>query len=265
MDIEGLELDVYSDPHNGYPITQIVCSPNLKYVATLSEFDKSVVLWSINPNQQSLQYESMISIENIDVGSETSTTFTVSDDGYVAIKLHRLNPRNFEIYNFKTAEISFLQVPYLHKNISHLSFINDGSLVMVSTKDHKAYVLFPEETDDSVKWIFQSLIELKNSSTLDDIYITPKGKLIFFKKATYEIMIWNLKTLLIEAQILLDWCFSFECIGFSDDEELIGISASSSKLTYLYIFSTTNGMNLSTRKFLPNFMTMIALFYGIRV
>ncbi|CAG8806693.1 528_t:CDS:2, partial [Racocetra persica] len=31
----------------------------------------------------------------------------------------------------------------------------------------------------------------------------------------------------------------------SDDEELLGISASSSKLTYLYIFSTTTGMNLS--------------------
>ncbi|CAG8813454.1 22961_t:CDS:2, partial [Dentiscutata erythropus] len=64
---------------------------------------------------------------------------------------------------------------------------------------------------------------------------------------TYEITIWVLETLSIEAQILLDWNLNFECVGLSDDEELIGISAGSSELhvTYLYIFSTTTGMNFS--------------------
>ncbi|CAG8502967.1 42034_t:CDS:2 [Gigaspora margarita] len=50
-DPEGLELDIYIGLHNGYPITQIDCSPKMKYVATLSEFDRSVALWSIYPNQ----------------------------------------------------------------------------------------------------------------------------------------------------------------------------------------------------------------------
>ncbi|CAG8762019.1 19429_t:CDS:2, partial [Racocetra persica] len=192
-----LELDVYIGLHNGYPITQIDCSPKMKYVATLSEFDKSVALWSIDPNQQSLRYENIILIKNIDVGSETLTTFTVSDDG--------------------------------------------GSLVMVSIIEHKAYILVPEKTNDGVKWIFQSSIELKNFDTSDKVYITPKGKLIFFKKMTYEITIWNLETLSVESQILLDWNCNFEPIqiGLSDDEELLGLgiaanAANSSTLTYCH-------------------------------
>ncbi|RIB30082.1 hypothetical protein C2G38_688624 [Gigaspora rosea] len=248
-DPEGLELDIYIGLHNGYPITQIDCSPKMKYVATLSEFDRSVALWSIDPNQQSLRYENIIVIRNIYVGSETSM-FTVSDDGYVAVKLVRLNPCNFEIYDLKTTKISSLHFPYLHnlhKNISHLSFINNGNLVMVSTKENKAYILFPNKTDDDVKWICQSIIELKNFSTLGKIYITPKRKLIIFqKKVTCEITTWNLETLSIEAQILLNVNFNFECIGLSDDAELLGIAANNSELTYLYIFSTKTGMNLST-------------------
>ncbi|KAF0507084.1 transient receptor potential cation channel subfamily a member 1-like [Gigaspora margarita] len=243
------ELDIiYDDPHNGYPITQIDCSPKMEYVATLSEFDKSVVLWSVDTKSQSLQYENTISNKMIDIGSETSTTFAVSDNGCVAIKLRRLNPRNFEIYNLKKKPTeTSLHFPYLHKNISHLSFTNNGNLVMISTNEHKTYIFYPKETDNHVEWIFKSMIEMKNFSVSDRIYITPKGKLIFFKKETYEITIWNLKTLSIEAQILLDWNFNFECVGLSDDEELLGISASSSKSksTYLYVFSTTNGMNLS--------------------
>ncbi|CAG8818043.1 12391_t:CDS:2, partial [Cetraspora pellucida] len=200
------ELDIDVEPHNGYPITQIVCSPKMEYAATLSEFDKSVVLWSIDLKSHSLEYENIISINNIDVGPGTSTTFTVSDDGFVAMKLRRLNPRNFEIYNLKIEiEISPLYFPYLHKNISHLSFITNGNLVTISTNEHKAYILFPKKTNDNVKWIFKSMIELKNFSTSDKIYIAPKGKLIFFKEETYEITIWNLETLMIEAQILLDW------------------------------------------------------------
>ncbi|CAG8563202.1 12112_t:CDS:2 [Dentiscutata erythropus] len=242
-----LDIDVV-DPHNGYPITQIDCSPKMKYVATLSEFDKSVVLWSIDSKSQSLQYENTKLIINIDVGPETSTTFTVSDNGFVAMKLRSSNPYNFGIYNLrtKTTEKSPLHFPYLHKNISHLSFINNGNLVTISTNEHKACILYPKEKDNRVKWIFKSMIELKNISASDKIFITPKGKLIFLKKETYEITIWNLEPLSIEAQILLDWNLNFECVGLSDDEELLGISASSElHVTYLYIFSTTTGMNLS--------------------
>ncbi|CAG8705638.1 18022_t:CDS:2, partial [Dentiscutata erythropus] len=248
--------EVLIDLHKGYPITQIDCSPKMKYVATLSEFDKSVVLWSIEKGNPNLHRKNTISIDNIDVGSETSTTFTVSDNGYVAVKLRGLNPRNFEIYNIKTAKISSLDLPYLHNNISHLSFIDDEKLVMVSSEDHKVYILYQKE--EGGKWILKSMLELKNFNTSDKIYITSKGKLIIFKNVTHEIMIWNLKSPIeeqiylkspTEVQILLDWNLNFEGIGLSDDEEMLGVTASSSKLTYLYIFSTRNGMNLSSRTY----------------
>ncbi|CAG8584123.1 6705_t:CDS:2 [Dentiscutata erythropus] len=254
--------DVLIDLHKGYPITQIDCSPNMKYVATLSEFDRSVILWSIiYPDKQgdpNLRYENTIPVKNIDVGSETSTTFTVSDDGCVAVKLRGLNPRNFEIYNNKAAKPSPLDFPYLHNNISHLSFIDDGNLVMVSSEDHKVYILYQKKKYDNIKWILQSMLELKNFNTSDKIYITSKGKLIIFKNVTHEITIWNLKSPIeeqiylkspTEVQILLDWNLNFEGIGLSDDEEMLGVTASSSKLTYLYIFSTRNGMNLSSRTY----------------
>ncbi|CAG8587284.1 13161_t:CDS:2, partial [Gigaspora margarita] len=58
------EFNIDIDLHNGYPITQIDCSPNMKYVSTLSEFDKSVVLWSINYNLENT-YKKSIMVDGI--------------------------------------------------------------------------------------------------------------------------------------------------------------------------------------------------------
>ncbi|KAF0557944.1 transient receptor potential cation channel subfamily a member 1-like [Gigaspora margarita] len=53
-------------PHNGKPVTKIVSSPNMKYVATWSSEDRSVVGWNIIDNLQELKHECTILHNHVD-------------------------------------------------------------------------------------------------------------------------------------------------------------------------------------------------------
>ncbi|CAG8647041.1 11016_t:CDS:2, partial [Racocetra fulgida] len=52
-------------PHNGEEITHIVCSPNVKYVATWSNDDKSICGWSVIERQHQLNFDNSLTRQDL--------------------------------------------------------------------------------------------------------------------------------------------------------------------------------------------------------
>ncbi|CAG8439911.1 8601_t:CDS:2 [Cetraspora pellucida] len=218
-------------------ISEIVCSPNLKYVAALYE-DDNISLW---PTEQP---EKIINIGMICNGESGEKIFAISNK-YISFSIYRDQPYNFKILDFENKEV-LLKFPDHQKEIDYLSFIDNGDIIMINTKYYRAYVF---SSKNNITWVCESMIELEY---FKKIYITSKGKLIIFNDTIYEITMWNVEGLSIKTHILIDWNFTPESIEISDDEELLAICARNEKTrdTNLYIFSTETGINLKGERLL---------------
>ncbi|RIB28868.1 hypothetical protein C2G38_1335596 [Gigaspora rosea] len=220
-------------------ILEIVCSPEMKYIAAVSK-EKYISLWSIVNEEQHLKYEKEIFIDAACIESEGSRLFAVSDNMHVSIKLDKdsisRNSYNFNFYSFITNKEVFLCFPDRQKEIDFLSFINNGNLVMVNARNYRAYI-FSCSRKDNITWSCISMIELKY---FKKIYITPKGNFIIYNDTIHEIAIWDIETLSTKTHVLIDWVYILETIGFSDDEELLLVHAREKKKIKmrLYVFST---------------------------
>ncbi|CAG8531777.1 9678_t:CDS:2 [Cetraspora pellucida] len=245
-------------PDKSMKISEIVCSPNLKYVAALYE-DDNINLWPIE------QPDKIINIGKIHKTKNGEKIFAISDK-YISFSLYRDQPYNFKILDFENEKEVLLKFPDWQKEIDYLSFIDNGNVIMVNAKYYRAYVF---SIDDNISWackLCKSMIELKY---FKKIYITLKGKLIIFNDTIYEITMWDVEELSIKTRILIDWDFTPESIEISDDEELLIICARNEKTkdTNLYIFSTETGINLSffTTKLVINRIHLITSRKGERL
>ncbi|CAG8782970.1 609_t:CDS:2, partial [Racocetra persica] len=173
-------------------ILEIICSPNLKHVATLDE-DSNISLWSI----------------------DSERLFAISDNKYVSIGLNRDKPYNFKTFDFETEKEVSLKFPDWQREIDFLSFIDNGNIIMINTEYYRAYFFSNKE---NIRWACKSMIELKY---FKKIYITPKGKLIIFNDTIYEITMWDIEKLWCETHILIDWNHTLEFVEISDDEKLL--------------------------------------------
>ncbi|CAG8529156.1 3864_t:CDS:2 [Cetraspora pellucida] len=242
-------------PDKSKKISEIVCSPNLKYVAALYE-DGNINLWPIE------QPDKIINIGMIHTKKNGEKIFAISDK-YISFSLYRDQPYNFSFENEKEVLLKF---PDCQKEIDYLSFIDNGNVIMVNAKYYRAYVF---SIEDNISWtckLCKSMIELKY---FKKIYITLKGKLIIFNDTIYEITMWDVEELSIKTRVLIDWDFAPEFIEISDDEELLLVCARNEKTknTNLYIFSTETGINLSffTTKLVINRIHLIASGKGERL
>ncbi|RIB23559.1 hypothetical protein C2G38_830734 [Gigaspora rosea] len=112
---------------------KIVCSPNIKYVATLNE-DSSISLWSIVNQEKSLLNIKTIYPDNISIKEKDEGIFAITDNKYVSISLNKADPYNFKIINFEIEEEVSLTFPDWQKEINFLSIINNGNIIMVNTE-----------------------------------------------------------------------------------------------------------------------------------
>ncbi|RIB06368.1 hypothetical protein C2G38_2148081 [Gigaspora rosea] len=217
-------------------ILEIVCSPNLKYIAVLDN-DNNISFWSEEP----LTNVNTIHIENINTKKKGKRIFAISDKKHASIGLNGVDHYNFKIFNFETGKEVSLTFPDWRKKIDILSFTDKGNIVMVNVKYRRAYVF---TSKDNVSWGCKSMIELKY---FKQIYITLKGKLIIFNDTIYEITMWDVEDLSVKTRILIDWNYIPESIKISDDEEILLVCTKNeeTKATRFYSFSTETGMNLA--------------------
>ncbi|KAF0541197.1 transient receptor potential cation channel subfamily a member 1-like [Gigaspora margarita] len=82
----------------------------------------------------------------------------------------------------------------------------------------------------------------------NQIYITPKGKLILFNDSIYEITMWDIENLSAKTRVLIEWRHILKHIETSDNEELLIVCTEykKSKETNLYVFSAETGINLAS-------------------
>ncbi|CAG8814171.1 6685_t:CDS:2, partial [Dentiscutata erythropus] len=190
-------------------ISEIVCSFNLKHVATLDE-DSNISIWSTISQEEPLTHVKTIHIDNIRTNKNGEKIFAISDNKCVSISVNRVDPYNFKIFNFETGKEIRFTFPDCQKEIDFLSLIDNGDIVMVNTKYYRAYVF---SSKDNVSWI----------------------------------TMWDVEDLSIKTRILIDWDHTLESVEISDDEELLLICAKNkeTKITRLYTFSTETGINLA--------------------
>ncbi|KAF0363846.1 transient receptor potential cation channel subfamily a member 1-like [Gigaspora margarita] len=246
VQIDPNTIEETLDKNTTKNILEIVCSPEMKYIAALSK-EKDISLWSIVNEEQYLKYEKEIFIDAACTESEDSRLFAVSDNMHVSIKLDKdrisRNSYNCSFYSLITNKEVFLRFPDRQKEIDFLSFINNGNLVMVNARNYRAYV-FSCSRKDNTTWTCISMIELKY---FKKVYITPKGSFIIYNDMIHEITIWDIETLSIKTHVLIDWGYILETIGFSEDEELLLVHAREKKKikNHFYVFSTKFWMNLA--------------------
>ncbi|KAF0507607.1 transient receptor potential cation channel subfamily a member 1-like [Gigaspora margarita] len=222
-------------------ILKIVCSPNMKHVATLDEIKNNISFWSTNNQEQRLKKVRTIHIDNMLTNKNFEKIFAISDNMLCSIMINRIAPYNFKIFEVESEQEILLTFPDWQNEIHTLRFIDNGNIVMVSTKYCRTYVF---STKDSIIWVCKSMIELKYFS---EIWITSTGKLIIFNDTIYEIIIWDIEDLSIKTNILIDWNYTLnKYIEISDDEKLLIVCAKNEEtnLTRLYVFSTETGINL---------------------
>ncbi|CAG8688998.1 3131_t:CDS:2, partial [Scutellospora calospora] len=235
-------------PHNGKPISKIICSPKMKYVGTWSNEDKSVILWSIITGQQHLKYENEISRTSI---TEPDTLSAVSDNMHVVIKTNSYH-LNFEIFEISTKKKPFLRFPNSRNVIDRSEFTINGDFIVVSNfPSYRAYVFTPTIPSDSnpeIKWNCTSMFEL---TYFCDSFITTQGNLILFNDKTFQLTNWIIKTLEFQTNCPIDWNYEPVLVEVTEDEELLAIYAKNDfdndlEKSKIYIYSTRNGMNLAT-------------------
>ncbi|CAG8759604.1 3887_t:CDS:2, partial [Dentiscutata erythropus] len=234
-------------PHNGRPISKIICSPGMKYVGTWSNDDKSAVLWSIITGQQHLKYENEILRTSI---TEPNTLSAVSDNMHVVIKTNSYH-LNFEMFEVMTKQKPPLGFPNTRNIIDRSEFTIKGDFVVVSSfPSYRAYVFTPTAPPDSnIEWNLTSMLEL---SYFSDSFITIQGNLILFNDKTFQLTNWFIKTMELKTNCPIDWNYVPVLVEVTEDEELLGICAKTYTeddnpgTSRIYIYSTMNGMNLAT-------------------
>ncbi|CAG8544579.1 1976_t:CDS:2 [Cetraspora pellucida] len=248
-------IPIEEEPYKYMKISEIVCSPNLKYVAALYEYG-NISLWPIE------QPEKIINIGKIHIKRNGKKIFAISDK-YISFSIYRDKPYNFKILDSENEKEILLKFPDHQKEIDYLSFIDNGNIIMVNAKYYRAYVFSDK---DNISWDCKSMIELKY---FKKTYITLKGKLIIFNDTIYEIMMWDVEELSIKTRVLIDWNFTPENIEISNDEKLIVVCSrnKATRETRVYVFSTETGINLSsfTTKLVINRIHLIASRKGERL
>ncbi|RIB14683.1 hypothetical protein C2G38_1636067 [Gigaspora rosea] len=229
-------------------ILEIVCSPNMKHVATLDEVN-NISFWTTINQEQFFEKVKTICIDNIRINENGEKIFAISNNKCISISLYRVDTYNFKIFDPETEKEIPLTFPDWQKEIDFLSFTDGGSIIMVSTRYYRAYIFTSKEKDNNITWVCKSMIELKYFKKIN---ITPKGKLIIFNDTIYEITMWDMEKLSANTRILIDWSCTLEYIEISDDEKLLFVCTKDKKTkeTSVFTYSTETEINISSCKFL---------------
>ncbi|RIB05665.1 hypothetical protein C2G38_576680 [Gigaspora rosea] len=256
-------------PHRGKKINKYVFSPNMKYIATWNDDDKSIVGWTVSEEliiepDYSIDTNLLKNILNTDklenilryAKFEFSGLIGVSNFKHIALFLNERNgPYNFEIIDITTKSRQILKAQGLKGKIDHsqnITFLENDDLVVIKGEPvYRAYIF----SRSNKQWKCKDSIELKK---YNQAIIFKDGKLLLLFDIPFIIRQWNLITRKFEAQYILNWNLKqkkgFLNIEFNSDKTLLAVSGSQEKrnkqkFCLVYVYSTESGLMIASRKF----------------
>ncbi|KAF0447037.1 hypothetical protein F8M41_002851 [Gigaspora margarita] len=214
-------------PHDREQVTMITCSPNMKNIVTWSYKDNSAVCWCVSDNQQKLELKHKISLENNKKYKnydkyfvyskqlsknfgDIKNYFTVSDD-----KIEDAIRIKIGIFNFKTGENLFLNLPYSEIIVETLAFLDGDKLIMISKDPLYRIYIFTQENN---KFIHRSTTKME---TYDEKIFLSNGKLFMYDENLGSITKWDINTSKFEAYFLFDNSFDVDNMKLSDNGVLL--------------------------------------------
>lgn len=241
-------------PHRGKKISKYVFSPNMQYFVTWSNEDKSIVGWTITEHEEfKLKFDNLISSEEFKkivlVTGKQRYKYTryeligVSNCKHIILKINRKDPYNFEIIDITAKLRQELNAQGLKGHIDSITFLENGDLAIVKKHPvYRVYIFSKSKSNGKQQWTCKDIIKLNKE--FYSSFIFKNGRLLLVFEIPSVIMQWNLKTLKLETQYILNWNlyrFSLELKMSGDNKLLAASSCTRGPGTSIHVYSTESG------------------------
>ncbi|CAJ0752835.1 6181_t:CDS:2, partial [Entrophospora sp. SA101] len=234
-------------PHNGKLVKNIICSPNLKYIATFSEDDNSIVGWLHLENNGTLEPETFYD------GSQRNGFIacieTLSDEKYIVFESNQ-SQSNFANEYSNNKFIKLLNNQKKPFNFERPTFLTNGDLFVISYENDQIYLfsLDPNEEVITCKAAYNiSLPKLTASDNVAKYFIISNSYLLINNGDTMASQ-WDLTKMEFEFQyfseILLPnnyYRYNSNAAIFNKDKSLLAVYLYVEK--QLIIYSIQYGIN----------------------
>ncbi|CAG8717934.1 36841_t:CDS:2 [Gigaspora margarita] len=190
-------------PHR-YEITNLICSPNLKYIATLSEKDESILIWPVLGNDPYLKASTSLKITKLDTQEDIERVYKLeelSDDALIVL-ISEIS------FMYDTNKEQHVTIPYFNEKVLqtsevHGSFFKNGYFAFISESNLYLYSVITKDPNTwlQCKNIFGFTIELDQCSLSRD------GRLLIGKE--FFKFQWDINSEKFEMQYLVADDFIF--------------------------------------------------------
>ncbi|RIB28995.1 hypothetical protein C2G38_2239200, partial [Gigaspora rosea] len=227
-------------PHGGKKIDELVLSPNMECIATLSIDDKSIIVWTISKTitkELIVKYDSSLGVNDLertlnadkfckkpDINFEDlflpRSLIGTSDCKHIIIEIYSSYfEMNFAIIDTTTKLRQRLiaqgleQIALPVNGAESRSFLENGDLAILKVKPvYRVYIFSKSNPNGKHKWTCKKSIELEKFdldpyTNSEDSYnfISKKGKLFVCFRYPWVIMQWDLITRKFDMQYILNW------------------------------------------------------------
>ncbi|CAG8536685.1 4315_t:CDS:2, partial [Cetraspora pellucida] len=240
-------IDNTDTPHSGKEISKYVFSPNMQYIVTWSEADKSIVGWTIT-NEPSAEPINSLNIDALNIDNLKQIDLLGASDwqnhvGYFAV---------IDITTKSRQKLSArgLKDNKLNRLGEDIAFLENGDLVITKKFPvYRAYIFTKSMLNGKYKWVCKNSIELEKywkcqinkNGTLFMEFMTPKG-----------ITQWNLVTLKLEMQYITNLYLSSNSnyslfLEMNSDKTLLAAAFDTKDYDKIavYVYSTKTGMEVA--------------------
>ncbi|CAG8587978.1 6415_t:CDS:2, partial [Acaulospora morrowiae] len=253
--------DPRNAPHH-YEITQIICSPNMEYIATLSREDMKIVIWPVDEEKR-LNPSNIIEFRELDEWANFPP-FDALSFYFEFLSLHEISDEKFLIVDsrpdtayemFDVTNKQHVDVPNKeHKRGWH--FLKDGHFVTYNEYELNLYTIVTEYAQ--IYFLLERVI-VNSQPTLMRI-ITPTGKLIQVDNSHY-LSLWDIKTAVLEQQFDDQNYRHLIKASINEEGTLIAFNRKKDELKgELAVYSIKTGIVLSTG---PSGGEMMDVYFGV--
>ncbi|CAJ0645982.1 2786_t:CDS:2 [Entrophospora sp. SA101] len=257
-------------PHNGKSIKTIICSPNLKYVATFSEDDNSIVGWLVDDvhlkNDRRLEPETFFSPSNVSQQNGQSSNIpkitsikTVSDQKFIVFESNLdscyclfdlVSKRHIKLLNHQK------KIDYQHP-----TFLTNGDLFVISYENDQIY-LFSLNSNEKISEltckttysiILPKLTAFDHNNNVAKYFVIANSNLLI-NNGIMMASQWDLTKMRFELQYFSDISLPNNFYKYNDNHAIFN-KDKTLLAVYLYvekqliIYSTAYGTKLTTFTF----------------
>ncbi|RIB08595.1 hypothetical protein C2G38_336997 [Gigaspora rosea] len=245
----------------------------MKCIATFSEEDESIVVWSIT-NELMVNYDSSLNINDLEHALNTDKFCKMPDynfkkifDGDSDVLLGISNCKqviirlsdygfaiDFAIIDIRTKLRQILNAQGLKGETKSVAFLENEDLVIIKLRPvYRAYIFSKSNSNLKQKWTCKNSIELEKKD-VELCYISKNGKLFMcLDKIMPVVMQWDLKTRKFDVQYILDlnlkiWGIRME---LNSDNTLLAIGNNEvlGDGSVVCVYLTKSGMMIANSKY----------------